>query len=63
MYMCRSVSDPYTVNDVEGFRASPDPFRTFPGHSEHRSNSPPPWFIPEVQTQIVAKDFQVEYAC
>ena len=56
----RSSSEPYPPNDVEGFRASPDPFRTYPIHTEGhpRSTSPPPWFIGEPHTPIVPKDFQ-----
>ncbi len=57
----RSSSDPYTNADIEeGFRASPDPFKTYPGHMEgHRSTSPPPWFIAEPHTPLVPREFQV----
>ncbi len=62
----RSSSDPYTGNEVvqEGVRASPDPFRTFPGASGEvgdplRSTSPPPWFIAEPHTPRVKQDFLV----
>jgi len=50
------VSEP---ENIEGFRASPDPFRTYPGHAEvHRNTSPPPWFIDEPHTPLVPSDFQ-----
>lgn len=48
----------------ESFRASPDPFRTFPGApggagEALRSISPPPWFIAEPHTPKVKQDFLV----
>ena len=53
----RSASDP---ENMEGFRASPDPFRTYPVHGEiSRGTSPPPWFIAEPHTPRVPNDFQV----
>ncbi len=62
----RSSSDPYAGNEVvqEAVRASPDPFRTFPGASGEvgdplRSTSPPPWFIAEPHTPRVKQDFLV----
>lgn len=57
-YHCRSSSDPYA--EAEGFRPSPDPFRTFPGHNEpSRGSSPPPWYIADPHTPVVSGDFQV----
>lgn len=64
---CRSSSDPYAGNEAihEGFRASPGPFRTFPGAlgevegDTQRSTSPPPWFIAEPHTPRVKQDFLV----
>ncbi len=62
----RSSSDPYAGNEMiqESFRASPDPFRTFPGApggagEALRSISPPPWFIAEPHTPKVKQDFLV----
>ena len=58
----RSTSDPhhYQKEQEGAFIASPDPFRTFPGHSEHqRSTSPPPWFIAEPHVPPAPKDYQV----
>lgn len=64
-YLRRSSSDPYYASDMEGFRPSPDPFRTFPGHTEpSRGSSPPPWYIADPHTPIVSGDFQVcMYIC
>ncbi len=62
----RTSSDPHAGSEVtqEGFRASPDPFRTFPGAlggagETLRSVSPPPWFIAEPHTPKVKQDFLV----
>ncbi len=58
--MCRSSSDPYAPSELEGFRPSPDPFRTYPGHNEpSRGSSPPPWYIADPHTPVVSGDFQV----
>ncbi|KAL5489206.1 hypothetical protein EMCRGX_G018273 [Ephydatia muelleri] len=57
----RSTSEPYAYlkEQESAFIASPDPFRTFPGHSEHqRSTSPPPWFIAEPHVPPAPKDYQ-----
>lgn len=58
--LCRSSSDPYAPSELEGFRPSPDPFRTYPGHNEpSRGSSPPPWYIADPHTPVVSGDFQV----
>lgn len=60
IYHYRSTSDPYSTNEPEGFRPSPDPFRTYPGHNEpSRGSSPPPWYIADPHTPVVSGDFQV----